>query len=290
MELKNVEARADELRLLGLRVTQDDRLIDAHDWEPPRRRPMYSVSKSFTAFAVGRAVQEGLLNLDERIADLFADSLPPEPDEHLLALNLRHCLTMSIGQEKAFLMSAQRTELQEDDWVKAALRIPFAYAPGTHFVYSNVGPYLAGLAVQKRAGCDLVSYLMPRLFEPLGIRLPVWEVDPQGRTFGSGGLILALTELHLFGLLYLHEGCANGRQLISADWIHESSRVQMDNGDEGYGYLMWRGKHNSYRADGMYGQYTIIFPDKNAVVSMTAESRNQHRMLDTVLEELYPQL
>ena len=93
-------------------------------------------------------------------------------------------------------------------------------------LYNNVGPYLAGILVQRRAGCDLTEYLMPRLFGPLGIWRPTWECDPLGNTFGAGGLMLTLSELHRFGLLYLNEGMWNGQQLISREWVKESTQQQ----------------------------------------------------------------
>lgn len=89
-------------------------------------------------------------------------------------------------------MGEQRPFYEEDNWVKISLAIPFKYNPGTHFVYNNVGPYLAGILVQRRPGCDLVSYLTPRLFSKLGIKRPTLETDPLGNSFGAGGLFLTL--------------------------------------------------------------------------------------------------
>lgn len=108
-------------------------------------------------------------------------------------------------------MGKQRPRMEEQNWVKASLAIPFVYEPGTHFVYNNVGPYLAGILVQRRAGCDLLSYLTPRLLKPLGIRKTIWEVDPEGNTFGAGGLFLTVSELHKLGMFYLQNGCWNGK-------------------------------------------------------------------------------
>ena len=197
---------------------------------------------------------------------------------------------MCIGQSRGYLMGAQRVGMAEEDWAKAVLALPFDEAPGTHFVYSNVGPYLAGLAVQKRAGCDLVDYLMPRLFAPLGIQRTVWEVDPQGRTFGAAGLLLALPELHKLGLLYQQGGQWQGKQLLDPNWVRESGRKQVENEEDGYGYLFWRGKYDSYRADGLYGQYSVILPAQEAVITCTAENRNQKQLLETLLDAIVPQL
>ena len=94
-------------------------------------------------------------------------------------------------------MGAQRPLYKEDDWVKMSLAIPFKFKPGTHFVYNNVGPYLAGILVQRRAGCDLVSYLTPRLFSHIGIKRPTWETDPLGNSFGAGGLFTIRIRLSL---------------------------------------------------------------------------------------------
>ena len=137
---------------------------------------------------MGFAVQEGLLSLDEKLTEAFAEDLPKEVDENLKKATVRDLLTMCLGQEEGSLMGEQRPLYAEDDWVKLSLSLPFVYEPGTHFVYNNVGPYLAGILVQRRSGCDLVSYLTPRLFKHLGIKRPTWETDPLGNSFGAGGL------------------------------------------------------------------------------------------------------
>ena len=153
MNLMNIEQNAENLRLLGLIVAQRGETIYQHNWDSPCRRLLFSASKSFTGAAVGFAVQEGLLRLDDRLIELFPDEAPENPSENLCRATIRDALTMCIGQSRGYLMGAQRVGMAEEDWAKAVLALPFDEAPGTHFVYSNVGPYLAGLAVQKRAGC-----------------------------------------------------------------------------------------------------------------------------------------
>ena len=74
-----------------------------------------------------------------------------------------------------------------------------------------------------------MSYLTPRLLKPLGIRKTIWEVDPEGNTFGAGGLFLTVSELHKLGMFYLQNGCWNGKKLLSKEWIHESTRKQVEN-------------------------------------------------------------
>lgn len=287
INLEAFEKKARPLGVLGLRITRAGEDIAYHLWDDECRRNIYSASKSFTSCAVGIALREGLLSLEERLVDVFEKELPETVSPCLEHAKVRDLLTMCLGQENGNLMGAQRPQYQEDEWVKLSLAIPFVKEPGSQFVYNNVGPYLAGVLVQRRAGCDLVSYLTPRLFAPLGIRRPTWECDPLGNTFGAGGLFLTLSELHRFGLLYLQEGCWNGRQLVPKEWVRESTRQQTD---APYGYLFWRGPKNSYRADGKYCQWSVVFPDKDAVLTLTAECRDGAALERAVFEELYPQI
>lgn len=264
-------AQAERLRVLGANVTKDGELIFRWRSEGECRRNIYSATKSFTACAMGFAVQEGLIRLDEKLTDAFADDLPQSIGENLQRAVVRDLLTMRLGQPHGFLMGDQRPFYAEDDWTKLSLAQPFDDAPGERFVYNNVGPYLAGILIQRRSGCDLVQYLTPRLFAPLGVKRPTWECDPLGHTFGAGGLFLTLTELHRFGLFCLNRGAWNGKQLLDPAWIDACAAPQ---DGEHYGYLFWRGEFNSFRADGKYGQLSVILPEKNAVVTVVSECRD----------------
>lgn len=291
LDLTRMIERGKELRMISLRISQHGELVGRHNWDDDCRRNLYSASKSFTAAAVGMAQSEGLLSLEERLVDAFADDLPETVDDNLRKATVRDLLTMCLGQKEAALMGAQRPYYQQKDWVRLALSIPFVYEPGTRFVYSNVGPYLAGILVQRRAGCDLLAYLKPRLFDPLGIHRTVWEVDPQGNTFGAGGLFLNVDELHKFGLLHLQDGAWNGRQLIPAQWVRACTTKQVDNGTPyGYGYLFWGGPDDVFRADGKYCQWSMIMRKKDAVVSFLAECRDSEALHKAIYEEIYEQL
>ncbi|HIS85332.1 MAG TPA: serine hydrolase [Candidatus Faecivicinus avistercoris] len=290
MDLKEFESAIEGLGVLGIRVSQGGELIAQRSWDEECRRNIYSASKSVTSCAVGFAVQEGLVKLSEKLVDAFPDDLPAHVGDCLAAATVRDLLTMCLGQREAALMGGQRPLYAQRDWVKLSLALPFEDAPGTKFVYNNVGPYLAGVLVQRRAGCTLVDYLTPRLFAHMGIQRPTWETDPQGMTFGAGGLFWTLTELHAFGQFCLQRGAWNGRQLLDGDWIDQCASKQVDNGADGYGYLFWRGANNSYRADGKYGQLSIVFPDRDAVISAVAECRQVEKLMDAIHAHLVPQL
>lgn len=285
--LSEFEAKAPQLGVKNILVYQNGEKTAEKHWDEEVRRNQYSVSKSFTSAAVGMAVEEKLLSLDEKICDAFAQDVPENPDKYLQNLTVRHLLIMSIGQEQGYLMGPQRPFMETENWVRYVLHQPFSFMPGEKFVYSNVGPYLAGILVQRRAGCNLIDYLIPRLFGPLKIMRPTWETDPNGDVFGAGGLFLCVSELAKFAQLYLQNGSWNGRQLLSPEWIRASTAKQMDNGQDGYGYLFWRGAQGSYRSDGKYGQYGIVLPDQSAVIAVNAECVRQSELLELLEQTVF---
>ena len=272
MDLSNFVEKAKELNVLGVKVSQNGELLGEWYSEPECRRNVYSATKSFTSCAVGFAVQEGLLSLDEKLTEAFAEDLPKEVDENLKKATVRDLLTMCLGQKEGSLMGEQRPLYAEDDWVKLSLSLPFVYEPGTHFVYNNVGPYLAGILVQRRSGCDLVSYLTPRLFKHLGIKRPTWETDPLGNSFGAGGLFLTLSELHKFGLFYLNKGKWNGKQLISEEWIDDAMGYTNPIAPvDGLQYnFHWDHTGDIWAARGMFGQTCGLVPSLDLVFAITA--------------------
>lgn len=286
--------RVKQIPMIGVAVRQNGEEIARYQWESEIRLNIYSASKSFTSAAVGIAIGEGLFSSDDFVLSFFPEQAPTFPCTELAQLQVKHLLSMSVGQTSSFLMGPQRYHI-EDDWVKACLSQPFSHQPGEQFLYSNTGPYLAGMIVQKLTNKNLVDYLMPRLFSPLEIKLPTWEVDPLGNTFGAGGLFLSLTEFSKFAELYLQQGEWKGKQLIPSEWVSASSQLQVKTGipqhdQQEYGYLFWRGEHGSYRADGKYGQYAIILPEKNAVIAINAFNRGEGDILQAVWDTIYPQL
>ena len=217
MNLESFDKVARLVHVNGIRVSKGGDLIASKDYEDPCRRNIYSATKSVTSLATGIALKEGLLSLEERLLDAFPEEVPSERTGTLPEARVRDLLTMGLGQEKSWLMGKDRTQIPEGkDWVREAFRIPFTHHPGERFLYSNVGPYLMGVLIEKRAGMSLRDYLAPRLFRPLGIPRPTWESDPKGRTFGAGGLFLSIDELD--GVVcssqpYPWNGCDNSIQL-----------------------------------------------------------------------------
>jgi CubicO group peptidase (beta-lactamase class C family) len=254
---------------------------------------LFSVSKSFTSAAVGFAVEEGLLGLDDRVVDLLPDDLPPVVSDNLAAMRVRHLLTMTTGHATDTVGTL--TE-HEADWAKTLLRQPVPFAPGSTFVYDTGATHLLSAILQRRTGERLLDYLTPRLLEPLGIEGATWEQSPVGVDAGGWGLSITTEDVAAFGLAYLDGGRWRGRQVVPAHWVAESTAAQVPNSDgapgsdwaQGYGYQFWRSRHGAYRADGAFGQVSIAFPEHDTLIVMTAGLADMQTQLDVVWEHLLP--
>jgi CubicO group peptidase (beta-lactamase class C family) len=229
-------------------------------WTPYRaeaRHSLYSLSKSFTSTAVGMAIAEGKLSVDDEVLKFFPDDAPAEPSNFLKAMRVSDLLRMSTGHQ------TEPGRTTDAPWTKTFLAHPVPFRPGTHFLYNTSGTYMQSAIVQKVTGKTVLEYLGPRLFEPLGIEQPTWEMSPQGISTGGYGLSIRTEDIAKFGQLYLQKGKWNDKQLVPATWIEAATARQTSNGsnpasdwEQGYGYQFWRCRHNVYRGDGAFGQYS----------------------------------
>ena len=274
--------------------------------EPQKPHVLNSVSKTFTAAAVGLAIGEGLLSLDDKVVSFFPDDLPDTPSENLKKVTVRDLLTMSCGHD-----SEPRRGGNGESWTKSFLAWPVEHEPGSYFCYNSLGTYMLSAIVQKATGQKIVDYLQPRLFDPLGVDAPRWDESPQGINCGGWGLYLKTEDLAKMGQLLLQQGKWNGKQILpeefavqaalkqtacSPSWIRfdeiDKSGLTPDNSDWvlGYGYQIWRCRHNAYRADGAGGQYIIVIPEKDAVVVNTADLQDMQAELNLVWDYILPAL
>jgi len=134
-------------------------------WDPYRPdliHTMYSASKSFTSTAVGFAVKEKKLSIEDQVISFFPDKLPDSISPNLEQLKVKHLLMMSTGQRREPPTTTQ-------DWVKSYLETPVDFEPGSRYRYSSLATFMLSAIVQKVSGEKVIDFLTPRLFEPLGI-------------------------------------------------------------------------------------------------------------------------
>ncbi len=266
-----------------------------------------SVSKTFTSMAVGFAVTEGKLKVTDKVTSFFPDDLPANVSENLKKMEVRHLLTMNTGHDT----DPTRLVFDRNDptinWAKKFFEAPIKHEPGTFFCYNSLGTYMLSAIVQKVTGEKVINYLYPSLFRPLGIVGATWNESPQGINAGGWGLYLKTEDLAKMGQFILQKGTWNGKQLIPTGWIEEMTAAQVPslpagvrpeqvkqfkltkkNSDwlQGYGYQMWRCRHNAVRADGANGQYILVIPEKDAVIAVTANINDMQGEINLIWQHL----
>jgi CubicO group peptidase (beta-lactamase class C family) len=255
----------------------------------------YSLSKSFTSTAVGLAIAEGKLSLDDEVLKFFPEDAPPEPSANLRAMRVRDLLRMSAGhQTEAPLWAWQGGAGPGERLTKLFLAHPVPFKPGTHFQYNSPATYMLSAIVQKVTGMTVLDYLKPRLLDPLGFENPTWLASPQGISLGAFGFSGRTEEIARFGLLLLQKGMWNGRQLVPSAWVAEATSMETSNGsspnsdwDQGYGDQFWRSRHG-FRGDGAFGQYMLVLPEQDAVVVITSGVRDMQSVMNIVWDKLLP--
>ncbi|PQP80178.1 serine hydrolase [Paenibacillus sp. PCH8] len=313
--LEHIEAQ--RLELHGFMLIRHGHLV-AEGWCKPYRpdvpHAVYSLTKSFTSMAAGFAVQEQLLTVDDVVLSFFPEISGMWLSEHAKNLTIKHLLTMTTGHamdttrfgtEGEFLN--YRAELRigdrtDGDAVRGFFELPIEHEPGTYFIYNSGASHVLGLIVERITGMCLADYLETRLFEPLGIPKPRWERTSSGGNTGGWGLWLRTSDIAKFGQFLLNKGVWNGAAIISQTWIEEATSCKVSSitnagqigvtGNEdwhqGYGYQFWQCRHETYRADGAFGQYCIVIPNQDAVVAITAGLQDMQAVLDSVWNHLLP--
>lgn len=251
--------------------------VAAECWWAPYHKDMvhicHSMGKSYVVTALGAAVTDGLVSMDDHIAVLFAEELEKfciVPSEHMKALTVRHVAAMTNG------MSVHAMPF--GDFIRNYLSCEVDIEPGTAFMYNTTGSCMLGAVVQKVTGKTVKAYLSERIFEKIGLEPEKvgWIRFRNGVDAASG--VSSTTENNLrLGMLYLNGGKWNGEQLLDPAWVRDATSRQSDNSicnthaDSvcGYGYQIWLcRKPGAFRFDGGHGQLAVMDPENDLVIAI----------------------
>ncbi|MBQ7980219.1 MAG: serine hydrolase, partial [Oscillospiraceae bacterium] len=250
-------------------VLRNGKIIAKADWAPYTAdvpHVSHSLAKSITSMAVGIAVNEKYISVDEKLGDIFNSG-----EKSVRNVTVHDLLTMSSG-----VRFNEAGSLMSKNWVESFLSSDVIFEHGTAFHYNSMNSYMLSAALCRRTGLSLSEYLSRRLFTPMGIENFYWEKCPSGIEKGGWGLYLSIYDYAKLGQLWLEKGGWNGIQLIPKEWVGAASSLQISHKDlcrSGYGYQVWLGKHGSIFS-GMFGQLIYVVPKENMVIALTAGSEN----------------
>ncbi len=256
---------------------------------------IFSVTKSIISMLFGIALDKGCIkNLDEKVIDFFPNYQTRKREKTIQHVTIRNLLTMTAPYKYRF--NPYPKYFSSDDWVISSLDLLGGNGKIGNFKYAPVIgiDILSGILVNA-TGKSVLEFAQDNLFSPLGISVDKniyfqskeeqldfyqskgangWVADPKGTNTAGWGLSLTTMDMAKLGQLYLNEGHWNGRQVISDQWIFESTQVQSvwKARHLKYGYLWWvidEAEH-SYAALGDGGNAIYVNVKDKIVVDISS--------------------
>lgn len=249
-----------------------------------------SVTKSIMTTLIAIAADQGKLKLDQPMLDFFPNRTIANRDDRKQRITVRQLTGMSsgldcVGEHDEPTLHQMNAS---PDWVQFTLDLKMSAEPGSVFSYCSPGMHLLSAILQQTAGTTTLDFARKNLFEPLDIHDVIWPVDPQGINHGWGDLYLYPKDAAKIGLLWLQGGNWNGQQIVSREWVEQSSHSQIKTspswGDD-YGYGWWVMTHDAipqYAASGRGGQRIAVFPTLDAIAVTTGGGLDPGQVLDLV--------
>ncbi len=241
-----------------------------------RAAPIKSVSKTIVAALTGIAIDRGEISSPQQtLANTAPRLIPKGVDPRVAKITIEHLLTMQAGLERTSGVNYGGW-VQSADWVANALMRPFVAEPGSRMLYSTGSFHVLGAVLSEVSGESLLALARSRLGQPLGIEVPAWTRDPQGRYLGGNEMSLSLPAMARFGDLYRRGGEWDGVQVISKDWVESSllprTRSPFSGLDYGYGWFLGRAGNDVYAlARGYGGQLICIAPQLGFTLALTSD-------------------
>lgn len=291
-ETRNTQTFIEETDTVALLVVEDGAIVYENYWltgGPDVHWMSMSVGKSFVSALVGIALEEGLIR---SITDPITDYVPKLAGSAYDGVKIKDILQMSSGARWDEDYSNPESDI---------MRFIYAFGtggslndftdtlvgerePGTFNYYNSMDTQALGMLLVGATGQSLSSYAETRLWEPLGMESDAyWITDDARMEMAAGGLQLTARDFAKLGQLYLQNGSWNGRQIVPAQWVHDSvtpdaPHVMPGLDPEypiGYGYQWWvpQGTEGEYSAIGVYNQFIYVNPtNRLVIVKLSANS------------------
>lgn len=274
---------ADQARALpqchALMIRQAGNLVVSEVIRGPslsRAVPIKSVSKSIVAALTGAALDRGeIATLDATLGDIAPGLIPARVDPRVAGITVENLVTMQAGLERTSGANYGGW-VSSSNWVANALARPFVTEPGRQMLYSTGSFHVLGAVLSEVSGRSLLELARTRLGQPLGIEVPAWTRDPQGRYLGGNEMALTLDGMVRFGEMYRLGGQVNGAQVLSAQWVARSFEVRTRSPfsglNYGYGWFLGQVGGVSYAlARGYGGQIIVIVPELQMTMALTSD-------------------
>jgi CubicO group peptidase (beta-lactamase class C family) len=237
--------------------------------------PVRSIAKSVISILVGIARDQGYLRLDERLSEILPEVLDPTVDLPVRDITIRDLLTMTSGFGLPQIVT-RRGVAPPEVW-RWTLRRPMLHPPGDRFHYDGDSANLLSVVLTRAIGQNSRTFAEKNLFRPLQIANVDWTADDDGYLIGESGLSLTARDMAKLGLLYLQRGRWDDRQIVSSDYVDDSTTKHNDGGlptGAAYGYLWWvtqtKTGLDAFFAAGIGSQLIYVVPGLDLIVAVAS--------------------
>jgi len=235
------------------------------------------IFKSFLSAVIGTAFQNNLIrSIETKVVDIFPNDIPGNIDKNFYKITLKHLLTKTSGIQ----WPPKDYRFSEDEHYND-IRLPFSLKikdePGKVFEYKP-DPQILFYIIEKLSGVDFTSYADKNLFSPLGIKDYLWNTN----FYEDDCLLMKTRDIAKLGYLYLNHGLWENHQIISPEYIQESTSGHIHANfpeNNPYGYLWWITNiegHNVFYAAGFGGQGLYVIPDLQLIFVITSNMDKPH--------------
>jgi len=268
--------------------------VAAEGYWPPfdkdRKHRMYSISKSFTAIAVGMMIDEGKMSLDSTAAEFFPEHIPTNPHPYVLEATVRDLLMMST-QNEYNSYNWDSTDYTQTFFNHGAPK----HKPGQFFNYDTAATTVLCAIVEKLSGKTMLEYMMPVLAQT-GFSQDAYCIQtPEGRSWTGSGIMCTPRDLARFAQLCMNGGEWGGKQLLNRDYVTEATSWQIDTSvsadhmemRHGYGYQIWRLRKGGFAFYGMGSQYAFCMPQHGTILILTGDTQGTGAAGDVLFNMYY---
>jgi CubicO group peptidase (beta-lactamase class C family) len=247
----------------------------------------FSMAKTYTSMAIGAAVQEGLVRLDQPVGDF----IPKYSNGENTDLQVRHLLQMSsgidFGESYTNPFGYQAKAYYGNDLESITLDFDVSTQPGTLWKYEGGNSVLLGLLLEEATGKSLSEYFSEKIWSEIGCEQPAyWNLDDeQGLEKAFSAVYSTARDFAHSGQLMLDSGKYHGNTLIPTEYFEEMVQPVNIMAEDStmtthYGLHYWLGEydgHPFYSLRGMRGQYVITMPWMDAVVVRLGHEKDDVR-------------
>ena len=297
-------------------IIKNDKIIYEkyfNDYSRESINTSFSVAKSFVSFLIGKAIEDGYI---ESIEEPITNYIPELSNKGFEEISIEHLLKMSSGiryNEGQLLFGDDAKTYYSPNLKRLALEeTKLVDRPGEKFLYNNYNPLLLGIILERSTQKSVSEYLQETLWKPVGMEFSAtWSIDNKKHGFEKmeSGINARAIDFARFGKLYLNNGNWNGEQIISSQWVSDSTKRKENlndsyysytdwdffNRDQGYYKYMWlgydrEGGEYDFFAHGKYGQVIYVSPKYNVVIVRTGKTTGKVDFWPEILLELSSKL